>query len=488
MLIVDLQSGNPTINTSPFPVIAEQDYDLSSESSTELGEPIISAQTRTEGDTVRSDKSPVNSTVSSLMSKATVRRRASVAVWSDPKLSSYASSHMNKASIASLSRFSLQNTPPRPAIVPTKQRLPAIQRLEEDVICLIFSYLDFRDFWRVKAACKQWYLAAQSSSCVHIQYVCLQPYHKKITDLELERITNFCGPNLTDLDLHSCWQLSDRSLSQIARVCYNLEVLICHGCWEFTSTGVSMIARACPGLKKIDFSNCRKLDDQSVISLISVNEIEDLTFSYCKNLSNATMQALCRSAGLKRLNMQRCTGITDAGFLIQSPACLSQLNTLVLSDCSFLTDTALVNIGIMAPNLVALNLSFCCAITSSGLQSIAEHCRSLRYLDVSYCGTAASNEMIILLSQKLKELSHFSVRGCGQVSDAGIMTFENANAMKALNLSGCRGVSNEMLIRLRNAGIRLMGAQEFITDFEFDSNARSESMNSSHIRRHTSPG
>jgi len=70
-----------------------------------------------------------------------------------------------------------------------------------------------------------------------------------------------------------------------------------------------------PNLESIDLSNCRKITNISVISLLqNCPKLSKLSLSYCKNLSSELFSNSHIWRKVRYLNLQRCTGIFDAGF------------------------------------------------------------------------------------------------------------------------------------------------------------------------------
>jgi F-box and leucine-rich repeat protein 7 len=94
--------------------------------------------------------------------------------------------------------------------------------------------------------------------------------------------------------------------------------------------------------------------------------VKRLTLSYCKHLTDRFMSHLASTERIARsleaLNLSRCTTITDWGFQAWSVSSgggrFSSLCDLKLSDCTFLTDQAIVYLVNAAPNLRWLDLVY----------------------------------------------------------------------------------------------------------------------------------
>ena len=87
------------------------------------------------------------------------------------------------------------------------------------------------------------------------------------------------------------------------------------------------------------------------------------------------------------------------------------MTSLNLSDCSFLTDAAILNITRTCPHLSVLALSFCCALTPDAVDTIARHSTRLASLDLSYCGSAVTDGALAVIATGMDNLSRLSVRG-----------------------------------------------------------------------------
>jgi hypothetical protein len=163
---------------------------------------------------------------------------------------------------------------------------------------------------------------------------------------------------------------------------------------------------------------------------------------------------------LKFLNLQRCTGIRDDAFLqwhTISP--VWRLETLLLGDCSLITDLALESIISCCPRLKILSLAFCCALTESCVQYLVNLSR-LSILDLSFCGSLVSTASIKSLTEKCTSLERLGLRGCVRVDDEFLtMLLARAQAnpsnpgpqlkLKVINLSQCRSISTEMMKRVK---------------------------------------
>lgn len=191
--------------------------------------------------------------------------------------------------------------------------------------------------------------------------------------------------------------------------------------------------------------------------------MRDVRVGYCKLLTGDVFAGGCAVWGrIRKLNLQRCTGIGDLGFsywksvendltqsddpdkdVIEEAANTNQmlqirtsseewdLEELILADCSFLTDAAAANIAGVCHKLRVLSLSFCCALTESVASSLVAGTPHLRALDLSFCGTAVSDESLAELARGLRELEALGIRGCIRITEAGLraVVLESKNVL-----------------------------------------------------------
>ena len=346
------------------------------------------------------------------------RRRASVAVWADPrlmqisqqKLSAVASPQGSLSnlggSISTLpSRFSNKSDQDTQRTFANVQHGPdsdAVRKVrEEKAIYHILKFLDFKSVFSLRRVSKAWFKAARDRRLC--QTLDLSPYNKKISNEVLDCIFNFYGMDVIHLILRQCWQVTDKGLALIGDRAKNIQTLDLHSCWDLTQAGISALCKNCNNLKTIDLSNCRKVDDTCIHNILSNHRtLESLSFSYCKPLSNNTMLFISQFCPrLRKLNLQRCTGIGDSGFQHWSRVQFKHLHELNLSDCSFLTDIAVALICQSCTYLTSLNLSFCCSLTEASILQISNSLAWLESLDISFCGAAISDNSLLVLSKAL---------------------------------------------------------------------------------------
>ncbi|KAG0001060.1 hypothetical protein BGZ79_005140 [Entomortierella chlamydospora] len=204
-----------------------------------------------------------------------------------------------------------------------------------------------------------------------------------------------------------------------------------------------------------------------------------LNLSYCKNLTDKSFihLSLYGSKQLEYLNLQRCTTITSDAFISldlankrtvqqnymnngashEIPAhedynplmdpCFPRLRELHLSDCTFLSDHAIVALAPNMPNLQVVSLSFCCALTDVAIEALCENCLYLKKMDLSFCGSAVSDSSLYKMARfdalepGRHSLQELEIRGCVRVTERGIREVLSGCAnLRKLNISNCSGI------------------------------------------------
>ncbi|KAI8822849.1 uncharacterized protein EV422DRAFT_381018 [Fimicolochytrium jonesii] len=481
------------------------------------------------------------------------RRRASVAVWSDDRLMQFAQSANDRHEVcekhvAKVSSILTQGSTtaigmdisPALSSSPSPNTSQEYGILGREIMTRILGYLNFRARMRIRLVSMQLLRLLLDPRAQLTTDVDLSPWHKRIDDKVIGNVVCFCGQTVRSLSLRNCWSVSDKGLAAIAHYAGSgLETLSLNSVWDITDAGLASMARMCVQLQTLDLSNCRKLSDSGVLSVLDAcPKIECLTLSYCKFLSDKVLKHVKWKA-LKRLNLQRCTGIRDDGFAnwvaiasqpspdettkqdgnptttdgsdneddtttsqtqLASQRCFSMqldpdrmindeesrwgtpspltaspvpitgfaLQELVLSDCSFLTDTTVTSVAASCHRLQYLSLSFCCAVTEDFADKLVKGCPDLRALDMSFCGTAVTDANLLKLAQGLRALERLSIRGCIQVTERGIMYLARyARCLRMLNVSQCKNVTEES-VRRTGKGWRLLTCQGLVDVDEAD--------------------
>lgn len=93
-------------------------------------------------------------------------------------------------------------------------------------------------------------------------------------------------------------------------------------------------------------------------------------------------------------------------------------------------------------------------ISKEDIALIAAHCQSLTTFECCSSDTL-QDDMLKTLADQLPDLDSLNVSSCFDISDAGILPFIQSRAMKKLDLSFCRGISNDTVLALAKNAAQL---------------------------------
>ena len=442
-------------------------------------------------------------TMTGILAADPKRRRASVAVWADSKLTEIANSKqatpasptsrlaasiiaqhdpvvVSHSSIVQSLEDSVQESNDSDMVLKSKEEILTDSRF----LSLVLSRLPFKHRWRLRRVCSAWNNIL-TTSYILVRHIDLSDSPKIVDDTVVEMLSAKLTTRLEIVVLKNCWKVTNTSLIHLAKNCKNLNILDLCGCWEVTDDGLTALSLGCRYLRSIDLSNCRKITDRGIQNLLAnCPNMMDIFLSYCKALTDSIMSNMSScSPNIRRLNLQRCLGITDHGYTLFAASRHFKLQELNLSDCSFLTDVAVNYLASSCPNLRILNLSFCCALTDQVWPELVRGCKRLQILDVSFCGSAVSDDALTQLSQNLVELERLSIRGCVRVTDVGIdQLIQNAQALKRINMSNCKNITQDMMKRA-GGKYQLLTAQTPLVDSMGITSG--DKFGSGHLRRFT---
>lgn len=437
-----------------------------------------------------SDQDPtLSSAVSKIRDIGTRQRRASVAVWSDPNLLAFA--EQKGAEVPAIPTY-ITSRFEEPTFAEPEDfskaldtvATPSLMGLKDEIMVGILQHVDFATLMTFRGVCKR------ADSLLHSRVarslftdVDLSHWNKKMTDSTFIPITMFLGNRVKHLDLSNCFHLTFKSFQAISNYNSKITRLNLHSCWEVLDSSLTLLASGCRYLTDIDLSNCRKVTDRGIFSLFSTarqtssddaelasnmsemsvdghstsstsstpshpsSGITHIALSYCKNLTDAAMRYIAEHGAdtLVYINFQRCTTITDAGFETWQPGTFKCLESVILNDCTFLTDRAIACLVRAAPNIRYISLSFCCALTDTAIEVLARQLRQLEHIDASFCGSAVSDASVqALVQEHLPNLKEINFRGCVRVTDQAVHTLlAIARQLHLLNISQCQSVTLE---------------------------------------------
>ncbi|KAF9430757.1 hypothetical protein BGZ94_004292 [Podila epigama] len=339
-------------------------------------------------------------------------------------------------------------------------------------------------------------------------------------------------PSVRVLDLHSCWNVTDAGFRMLGEYCHQLRSVDFSNCRKLGDATIfglfpklATTSALPPSSSSSSSSQPTTIEEdvqatQELMEHLSSAESEEsteqeavpsaqqltsgpttlpvqeadkgcpqlarLNLSYCKNVTDKGFLHLAEfgSQQLESLNLQRCTTVPPEAFIALDSisqrlssdedsdlieARFPNLKELVLSDCTFLTDAAIVSLAPHVPQLEIISLSFCCALTDVSIEAISDHCRLLRKMDLSFCGSAVSDASLYRLAQGPKSVEeddsmegdtlvdqgpHAATSGDAGSDQAQVVTTTQESPLQELEIRGC--------VRVTELGVReiLVGCKQ----------------------------
>ncbi|WP_075883812.1 hypothetical protein [Candidatus Protochlamydia sp. W-9] len=198
----------------------------------------------------------------------------------------------------------------------------------------------------------------------------------------------------------------------------------------------------CKNLKKLYLQDCYKLTDAGLAHLTPLIALQHLDLSGCGKLTDAGLVHLAPLVALQHLGLRGCKNLTDAGLAHLTP--LMALQHLDLSENKNLTDAGLVHLVPLVA-LQHLGLRGCKNLTDAGLAHLSPLV-TLQHLDLS--GNKNLTDAGLAYLTPLVALQHLNLRHCRNLMGAGLVHLSTLIALKNLDLSGCINLTDDGLTHL----------------------------------------
>ncbi|CAK8677385.1 unnamed protein product [Clavelina lepadiformis] len=275
--------------------------------------------------------------------------------------------------------------------------------------------------------------------------------------------------NIVHLDVSECCIINARTLNEIRHHCTKIETLVLNGCSEVDDEAMKVVSKFVH-LTKLDISECPRITDRGVnfiadmpcqilhflsydvqwISdggivnlVIKQTNIEtlvlhgrnltDLTviaacqclanlkhfrISFCTELTDNSMYALCGKTGLRRLYLRNITNQVSTGAfnLLFRYKPLLNLTELGICHADAVVDETVNAISSGSPNLKIIYLNWCTEVTDQSIFNLITSCRQLELLSVH--GLAKlKGSWLVGIDHFLPKLKHLLIPFCGGISN-----------------------------------------------------------------------
>ncbi|CAG8590316.1 4472_t:CDS:2, partial [Acaulospora morrowiae] len=155
-----------------------------------------------------------------------------------------------------------------------------------------------------------------------------------------------------------------------------------------------------------------------LIKILDLSEIEVVT--------DATVQTIALTCpNLRRINLNRCTHISDAALdSLSAHRCATSLTSVSLGGCRKITDAGLKMLSKSCQGLTSLNIAECCKITDKGVQMIARGCPKLRQVRLSDCPRLGDHSIEALV-MNCPRLCWLDVSRIGHITNSAVQLIAN---------------------------------------------------------------
>jgi hypothetical protein len=167
-----------------------------------------------------------------------------------------------------------------------------------------------------------------------------------VSDVGLQALARGC-PNLTDLSLIRCRQVTDAGLLALARGCLLLAQLDLSYCNFVTSVGVNHLAKSCHDMTDLNLAHCKLLCDIQLA--VGMPKLKVLNLHECVHVAEESIVRIVSSVSCQKKKKQLLL-FNDVKKKVQSLVFIDLVN------CRKVTDRTLLSIQGNCMHLVALAL------------------------------------------------------------------------------------------------------------------------------------
>ncbi|KAJ7966360.1 F-box/LRR-repeat protein 15 [Quillaja saponaria] len=306
--------------------------------------------------------------------------------------------------------------------------------LTDDLLHMVFSFLDHPNLCQAARVCRQW-----RAACAHEDFWrCLNFGENNIS---VEQFEDMClrYPNATEVHIigaHAIHLLAMRAVSSLR----NLEVLTL-GKGQLGDNFFHALAD-CSMLKRLNINEATFGNGMEEIP-INHDKLCHLQLTKCRVMRVSVRCPQLETMSLKRSNMAQA--------VLNCPI----LQELDVGSCHKLPDVAIRSAATSCPQLVSLDLSNCLCVSDETLREISRDCVSLHFLDASYCSN------ISLESVRLPMLTVLKLHSCEGITSASMTAISHSNMLEVLELDNCSLLTSVTLDLPRLQTIRLVHCRKF---------------------------
>ncbi|WVZ20250.1 hypothetical protein V8G54_007572 [Vigna mungo] len=307
--------------------------------------------------------------------------------------------------------------------------------LTDDLLHMVFSFLDHSNLCKAARVCNQWRTAS-----AHEDF--WKSLNFEDRNISVEQFEDICRryPKIATIRLSgpSSYQLVMKAVSSLRLVASSALTL---GRGNIMDSFFHALAD-CSMLRRLSINDAVL---GSGIQEISVNHdrLCHLQLTKCRVMRIAVRCPQLETMSLKRTNM--------AQTVLNCPL----LQELDIGSCHKLPDSAIRSAVTSCPQLVSLDMSNCSCVSDETLREIAQNCAHLSFLDASYCPNVS------LETVRLPMLTTLKLHSCEGITSASMAAIAYSSMLEVLELDNCSLLTSVSLDLPRLQNIRLVHCRKF---------------------------
>ncbi|GLT75982.1 hypothetical protein SLA2020_476690 [Shorea laevis] len=312
--------------------------------------------------------------------------------------------------------------------------------LTDDLLHMVFSFLDHISLCGAAIVCKQW----RAASAHEDFWRCLNFENRNIS---LEQFEDMCRryPNASEVNIYGTPNLHLLVMKAMTSL-RNLESLTL-GKGPLGDSFFSTLAD-CNMLTSLNVNDAT-LGNGHEISIYH-DQLHHLKLTKCR-----VMRISIRCPQLKDLSLKRSN-------MAQAALNCPLLHLLDIGACHKLSDAAIRTAATSCPQLESLDMTNCSCVSDETLREIALTCVNLHILDASYCPN------ISLESVRLPMLTVLKLESCEGITSASMAAISHSYLLEVLELNSCHLLTSVSLDLPRLKNIQLVHCRTF-TDLNLQS-------------------
>ncbi|WCJ29335.1 F-box family protein [Euphorbia peplus] len=306
--------------------------------------------------------------------------------------------------------------------------------LTDDLLHMVFSFLDHINLCRAAMVCTQW----RSASAHEDFWRCLNFENRNIS---IEQFEDMCRryPNATEVNIYSAPNIHLLVMKAVSSL-RNLEVLTL-GRGQLADPFFHALAE-CTMLKSLNVNDATLGNGVQEIP-INHDRLRHLQLTKCRVVRISVRCPQLETLSLKRSNMAQA--------VLNCPL----LHLLDIGSCHKLSDAAIRSAATSCPQLESLDMSNCSCVSDETLREIALTCGNLHILNASYCPN------ISLESVRLPMLTVLKLHSCEGITSASMAAISYSSMLEVLELDNCSLLTSVSLDLPRLQNIRLVHCRKF---------------------------